>query len=167
MSHRIEFHDRYAAEALTGCWLWTHSFSEDGYGKMPRKVEGERAAHRISWRLARGAIPEGLHVLHKCDNRACVNPDHLYLGTNTENIGDMIRRKRHRTVLSPEETLRGEVNPMAKLTDAQVVEIRALAGVMRQRDIATKFGICEDYVSQLMRRDRRRRPANGKKDWNG
>ena len=55
---------------------------------------------------------------------------------------------------------------MAKLTDAQVVEIRALRGVMFQRDIAAKYGICEDYVSQLMRRDRRQRPANGKVDWN-
>ncbi len=165
MSRRIEFEDRFSPEALTGCWLWMHALSEDGYGKIDRKIHGERAAHRISWRTHRGDIPPGMHVLHKCDVRACVNPDHLYIGTNTENIRDMVTRKRHRTVLSPEATPRGEANPMAKLTDAQVVEIRSLRGVMFHRDIAAKFGICEDYVSQLMRKDRRKRPANGKADW--
>lgn len=139
---------------LGPCWLWLGAQTDNGYGL--RWIDGKRVrAHRAAYQAATGTDPGDLMVCHKCDNRLCVRPDHLYLGTNTDNIGDMVRRRRHRSALSPQATLRGERNPMSKLSDEQVAQILALRGVKRQRDIAVQFGITEDYVSQLMRGYRR------------
>lgn len=91
--------ERFAAgwigEPTSGCWLWTKGL-KDGYGWMREGVESdERRAHRISWKLHRGPIPEGLHVLHKCDTRPCVNPWHLFLGVMQDNVDDMMKKGRH------------------------------------------------------------------------
>lgn len=114
------FADKFIPEPMSGCWLWTGAVQpETGYGALNR-VGGVVGAHRLSWELHRGPIPYGLHVLHKCDIRSCVNPDHLFLGTNKDNIDDMKRkgRDRHR---GPQ----GEAHPRAKLTVTDVLAIRA------------------------------------------
>lgn len=87
------FEDCYSVCKTTGCWLWDRALKGCGYGhKMYQgKLQG---AHRISWQIHRGPIPDGLWVLHKCDVMRCVNPDHLFLGTHQDNVDDKHRKGR-------------------------------------------------------------------------
>jgi hypothetical protein len=91
------FMAKVSPEPTSGCWLWTGALGMDGYG-IRVHLHGEerkpRRAHRASWEIFRGPIPDGLWVLHRCDNPPCVNPDHLFLGTQTDNIRDAVRKGR-------------------------------------------------------------------------
>lgn len=78
-----------------GCWYWTASRNAKGYGQLMYRDGIPRHAHRISWELHNGYIPEGIWVLHRCDVPHCVNPSHLFLGTQTDNMRDMVAKKRH------------------------------------------------------------------------
>src|SRR5690606_16365400 len=88
------------------CWYWNGFIDEAGYGRT--LIAGENKAHRASYRLFKGDIPTGDKVLHSCDTRCCVNPDHLRLGTQAENVADMVEKGRQRSVPHT-----GEENPMA------------------------------------------------------
>ena len=90
LSKTDRFENKYIPEPNSGCWLWVAGRMSNGYGG----VMGN-GAHRTSWELYRGAIPEGLSVLHKCDVKICVNPDHLFLGTQADNLADMRGKNRH------------------------------------------------------------------------
>lgn len=96
------------------CWLWLGRPGPGGYGRiMVRRKKWQ--AHRLLWTVVNGMIPAGLFVLHKCDNASCVRPDHLFLGTQKENLHDMSNKGR---------SLRGERNVKAKLSEQQIIEIR-------------------------------------------
>lgn len=99
-----------------GCWLWKGTRNVQGYGKISQGGQ-HKGAHRIAWELTFGPIPEGMNVLHHCDNPPCVNPTHLFLGTDSENTNDCISKGR----FNPPK---GEAQWRAKLTVDQVREIR-------------------------------------------
>lgn len=107
-----------------GCWLWRGKTAKNGYGIVAADADSSvlcTGAHRRAYELFVGPIPSGKHVCHRCDVRCCVNPDHLFLGTARENIADMDRKGRRRTV-SP----RGPESGMSKLNEKQVLKIREL-----------------------------------------
>lgn len=106
-------------------------------------------AHRFSWELHNGPIPAGLLVCHKCDNRKCVNPDHLFIGTHSDNTQDMLRKGRD-NYKSGWKPLPGELNPSAKITALQVAEIRAMKGAESYKKIGEKFGISASAVCLIM-----------------
>lgn len=116
------------------CWIWTGTVSA-GYGRMTSL--GENKAHRVAWRLFKGDIPKGMKVLHACDLMLCVNPGHLFLGTQQDNIRDMCAKGRQRS-----NPVCGEKNPAAKLNSRNVARMRELrfAG-MPFKKIAQLFNV--------------------------
>lgn len=125
--------DRGAPEA---CWEWRGYRNRDGYGFTNYRDKPERA-HRIAWTTAHGPIPSGLCVMHRCDNRPCCNPGHLALGTNAQNVADMVSKGRQRSVT-------GAANYLAKLTDAQVLRLRAIPLVGGTvRGLAREWGVSQ------------------------
>jgi len=133
-----------------GCWEWSGGLYGNKYGRfwVPRPaVPRSRLAHRVSWELEYGSIPRGMLVLHHCDNRKCVRPSHLFLGTYQDNVDDMDAKGRGRRGRFP-----GESNRRSTLTTSQVVEIRRrFSSGERQADIAKDMGITQSHVSQLGR----------------
>jgi hypothetical protein len=143
----------------TPCWVWTANKHEDGYGRM--NVGGKvLTAHRIAWTLQFGDIPSRLCVMHRCDNPACCRVDHLMLGTHKENMRDMenkgrqARGDKNGSRLHPESRPRGEASRRAKLTAAQVAEIRSAyaAGGIHQRRLAAQFEVGETLISNIINR---------------
>lgn len=105
------------------CWRWTAGKTAAGYGSLA--WHGKTAlAHRLAWEFTMGPIPIGLYVCHRCDVCDCVNPAHLFLGTQRDNLQDMVRKGRHRGP-KPSDHLRGEAHPAAKLTEELVRILRA------------------------------------------
>ncbi len=87
------FHSKYIPEPNSGCWLWTAAMVGYEYGGLWVNGKTDRA-HRVSWKLYYGDIPNGLQVCHKCDTPLCVNPEHLFIGTHKENMHDALRKGR-------------------------------------------------------------------------
>ena len=125
------------------CWIW-QGCGDGRYGGIKSKGRMLKA-HRVSWELANGPIPEGMCVLHHCDNPACVNPAHLFLGTHTDNMRD--KEEKGRGV-----HLRGKANGYAKLSERDVREIRAmLAKGILQQTIANKYCISKSEINNINR----------------
>ena len=134
------------------CWQWLANRERDGYGNF-RLDNQQQKAHRVAWTLAIGRIPHGLIVLHRCDNPACVNPAHLSLGTQADNVADRSAKgrsasgDRHGTRTKPHRVARGERAAQAKLTPDDVWAIRHC---MLKHRLFTRAEIARDYgVSQV------------------
>jgi hypothetical protein len=120
-----KFEARYIPVTESGCWLWIGRTGHFGYGIMPLGARGKRAsAHRVSWELFRGQIPPGMNVCHHCDVPCCVNPLHLFLGTQKDNLQDCGRKGRTAAQIYP-GIRRGVKNGNVRLTLEQVDYIRA------------------------------------------
>lgn len=126
------------------CWEWFGRTNWKKYGEIKRDGKMIRT-HRASWELHNGAIPDNLHVLHKCDLRWCVNPNHLSLGTNQDNVADKMAKGRCRLPS-------GENHVHAKLTYSQVAEMKFLyrAGGIYQKDLARRFGVTQEHVCKII-----------------
>lgn len=128
------------------CWQWTAFTNEDGYGKV-RWGKPLWSAHRVSYLLAYGDFPLELEVCHTCDNPACVNPEHLFLGTHLDNMRDCARKGRN---------VSGEANGMHRLTATQVIEIRQryADGETDQGRLAEEFGVDRSHVCKIVNRQK-------------
>lgn len=129
-------------DKTASCWLWTGAtdqrYGRFGYGGKKHK------AHRFSWAMANGSVPEGLHVLHRCDVPLCVRPDHLFVGTHQDNMEDMFSKGRRRA-------LKGRENAFAKLSDEDVRLLRCLyERGAKQTDLAARFGVHQSTVSKVI-----------------
>jgi hypothetical protein len=116
---RQRFEARFWAKVYrgAGCWEWAANRLKAGYGTFAVSRCNMHLAHRVAWELTSGPIPEGLRVLHHCDNPCCVRPDHLFLGTAKDNTRDMLQKGRE---------ARGERHGVSKLTAGKVREARRL-----------------------------------------
>lgn len=129
-------------EKTPTCWLWKGATTKSGYGVFSLNKKYIRA-HRASYILHVSEIQDDLLVLHSCDVRNCVNPDHLHLGTPQDNIDEMFERNRERF-------LKGENSKTSKLSDDDVIEIRLMKKLgFSVKEISIKFDISSDYVYQL------------------
>ena len=143
------FLEKFAQAATGDCWEWLAGRDDKGYGAF--RVDGvQKKAHRLSWELHNGVIPkgEGYHgtcVCHHCDNPGCVNPAHLFLGTNADNGRDRADKGRA-------ARLTGETNANAKLTEADVRAIRADKRVIRS--IAAAYGMSPPQIYRIRNRTR-------------
>ena len=126
-----------------GCWVWMSTL--DKLGRAVCNINYKvRRAHRCVWEVYVSPIPEGKQCLHHCDNKYCVNPEHLYIGTHTDNMRDIWKRKpidRH-----------GERAPKSKLKDSQVRYIRWKKGAMTGKQLAQQFGITHQSVYDIWNR---------------
>lgn len=133
--------DNIKINEITDCWEWQKGTDGRGYGSF--KVFGKnKKVHRASYEIFNGEIPNGLFILHSCDNPICCNPEHLTTGTNADNLRDMTRKGRNR----PQ---RGENNGRSKLNVQQVLIIKHMKGVYRE--IAKLFNVGTTVVADIKR----------------
>jgi len=152
-----EFDRSWVENPATGCWEWTRGRFAGGYGQVHWRGKGGQLAHRVAYELQIGPIPPGLVVRHTCDNPPCVNPNHLTIGTQADNIADAVRRGRVATGdrngarKRPERVLRGEAQPMAKLNRRRVRLIRTLSSRGEpQARLAKHFGVSQATIWKVV-----------------
>lgn len=154
------FTSKFIQKGEDECWNWTGNIT-GGYGQF--KYSGKAIpAHRFAYRVYRGEIPEGLWVLHDCDNPICVNPNHLFLGTAQDNTNDMVSKGRARFNCSEgpgEKACKGEEHGMARLSEDQVKEIRRRYKRIsyhstNARQLAVEFGVTQNQITRIVKGER-------------
>ena len=141
LTPRERFLAKVCPEPGSGCWLWRGQLNQSGYGVL--WLDGKsRVAHRVAWVFFHGEIPPELLVCHKCDVRACVNPEHLFLGTHTENARDREAKGR---------SMRGEESPSSRLSTEQVSRIKAVLAEDRMyvSEIAREYGVTPPTIAAI------------------
>ncbi len=147
-SDLARFTSKYTKNPKTGCWIWTAGTFISGYGVFELNGRAKKA-HRVSYEHYVADIPDGLIVCHRCpdgENRLCVNPDHLWLGTHQDNSDDKLANN-----MQP----RGGLCSQSKLTEADVIEIRELysTGLVSHADIALYKGVSRPLITKIIRRE--------------
>jgi len=122
------------------CWNWTGYIQPNGYGEVSVHSK-QMGAHRLSWIIHYGKIPDSFCVCHKCDNPSCVNPNHLFIGTYKDNVHDMMNKNRY-------SCARGEKVGGAKLTESQVREIRTRHNCSANK-LAKEYGVCKSNIGAI------------------
>lgn len=128
------------------CWEWKASTRSDGYGQIQKGKRGAgiMPSHRTSWEIHYGKIENNFHVCHRCDNKLCVNPNHLFLGTNADNMADKKKKGLQ---------MRGEGCPSSKLTENDVIKIRELFRQgYSQTKLSKMFGVVQSNISNIISR---------------
>lgn len=127
----------------TGCWEWTAALSDNGYGKLGLNDGSNYYAHRVAYELFFGEVPEDKIVCHHCDNRKCVRPDHLFLGTQQDNMDDMIEKGR---------AAHGDRHPMAKLSMEKAKQIRLLYshGAITLEELGAMFSVSRRSIANII-----------------
>lgn len=133
MKHYIE--KNVYMDPNSGCWIWNLSHNSEGYGQS-KPVNGSRKAHRTSWFAYYGTIPSGRLVLHKCDNKCCVNPNHLFLGSHSDNMKDAAKKG-----------LLGPLKASIKLSNQQVAAIRCSS--LSNRQLGREYGVSHAQISRI------------------
>ena len=138
------FHERFwgRVEPITesGCMIWMGHVGHAGYGHIGINHKVKRA-HRVAWEEVNGPIPEGMHLCHRCDVPCCVNPDHMFIGTHSDNMADMYKKGR---------SAFGEKHGNSKVTESQVIEI--LSDSRKYNDICADYGITLGTLSAIKNR---------------
>lgn len=137
--YKYSFEDFMFPEPNSGCYLWDGSYFDSGYGRWQECNKALRA-HRVSYAKYKGKIPFGLKVLHRCDNKACVNPEHLYLGTNKRNTRDALQRKRFCV---------GDRHDKTKIPDAEIKKI--MYDCRPNTVICKEYGVSDALIGQIKR----------------
>ncbi len=145
MTYRDKFWKFVKIGEPSVCWEFKGKLFSNGYGDF-RMNAVSTMAHRVSYFIANGELPDDLVVCHHCDNRRCVNPQHLFIGTQVDNMQDMMQKGRNKPA-------RGEKGGKSKLTDNDVRSIRQLAiSGMFHREIAAKFGVSTKQITVIVNR---------------
>lgn len=141
------FWARVAVASEHECWMWTGRIRDNGYGIITSRGRRPYYTHRVAYSHAFGVIPAGLSVCHRCDNRACCNPLHLFLGTQNDNVQDCVQK--HRTAT-------GAKNGQSKLTAQQVNEIRRrfASGGITKKSLALEYGVGQMAIGRIIRGER-------------
>lgn len=147
-----------------GCWEYLGGKDKNGYGQFwINDLRRSIPAHRAMYIAMNGQIPPNLVVCHKCDNPSCCNPDHLFLGTDNDNVQDRVKKGRsasgdqHGSRTHPEKIRRGEANNKCKFPDTIIVEIRELytSGNFSYSQLSKKFGISKSQISNIVKNKQR------------
>lgn len=138
-----KFESKIATEPMCGCWLWLGDFNQYGRIQVDRT---NWLAHRAAWTIYRCDIPRRMYVLHRCDTPACVNPAHLFLGTNDDNVADRVMKGRTKYV-----TRHGDAHPLRKLSSSDVIAIRMRhQNGERGCDLSAEYGVRKSTISDIV-----------------